>query len=82
MEQPYVYILAQSGSSVKDQLLYIPTRLEDISTLSHALDIDGQIYHDKMRFFSGDTPARQLESGQQCGGIMHIDILYICEYIT
>ena len=68
VEQPYVYLLAQSGSAVKDQLLYVPTRWEDIDDLSTKLEFDGQRFTDKLRFFSGDNPARQLESGQQCGG--------------
>lgn len=68
VEKPYVYILAQSGSSVKDQLLYVPTRLEDIDDLSVTIEVEGHEYMDRLRWFSGDTPARQLESGQQCGG--------------
>ena len=70
MEQPYVYIMAQSGSSVKDQLLYVPTRLEDIEELSQTLrDENGTEYKDILQYFSGDTPARSLECGQQCGGL-------------
>lgn len=63
-----MYILAQSGSAVKDQLLYVSTRWEDIKDLSTKLEINGNKFIDKLRFFSGDNPARQLESGQQCGG--------------
>ena len=68
VEVAYVYILARSGSSTKDQLLYVPTRLEDIEDLAWKLDVDGKKYRDILRFFSGDTPARQLEAGNQCGG--------------
>ena len=54
VETPYVYLIARSTSSVKDQLLYVPTRLEDIEDLSEPLtDDSGKRYHDKLRFFSG-----------------------------
>ena len=69
VEQPYIYILAESSSAIKDQLLYVPTRLEDLDELSEPLKMNNTTYIDKLRIFSGDTPARQLESGQQCGGI-------------
>lgn len=68
VERAYLYILARSGTSVKDQLLYVPTRSEDIEQLIEDLTIDGEVYYDAMRLFSGDTPARQLEAGHQCGG--------------
>lgn len=68
VEQPYVYIVARSGSSVKDQILYVPTRVEDLMELQDPILVKGKPYVDVLRFFSGDTPARQLESGQQCGG--------------
>ena len=68
VEAPYLYLLARSASSVKDQILYVPTRLEDIQELEQNLTIDGQEYCDKLRFFSGDTPARALEAGHQCNG--------------
>lgn len=68
VEAPYVYLLARSGSAVKDQLLYVPTRLEDVVELDTHLSVQGLEYKDHLRFFSGDTPARQMEAGQQCGG--------------
>jgi len=37
VESPYIYLLAQSNSSVKDQLLYIPTRLEDLTELEEKI---------------------------------------------
>ena len=48
----YVYLLARSGSAVKDQILYVPTRLEDIEELAVPLTMNGNTYLDKMRFFS------------------------------
>ena len=53
VEVPYVYLLARSGSAVKDQILYVPTRLEDIEELAVPLTMNGITYLDKMRFFSG-----------------------------
>lgn len=62
---------------MKDQLLYVPTRLEDIQELEEPITKDGKTYVDKMRLFSGDTPARQLEAGQQCGGrVLHTNYKY------
>ena len=57
VEAPYVYIIGRSGSAVKDQLVYVPTRLEDIADLSEPLmDENGVQFHDKLRFFSGKYP--------------------------
>ena len=56
--------MAESNSSIKDQLLYVPTRLEDMEEIMDSLEINNSTYMDKLRLFSGDTPARQLESGQ------------------
>ena len=41
VEVPYVYLLARSGSAVKDQILYVPTRLEDIEELAVPLTMIG-----------------------------------------
>lgn len=65
VEKPYIYILARSGATVKDQLMYVPTRLEDLREMDEAIELDGAQYFDELRFFSGDSPARNLESGQQ-----------------
>ena len=57
VEAPYVYIIGRSGSAVKDQLVYVPTRLEDIADLSEPLmDENGVQFHDRLRFFSGKYP--------------------------
>lgn len=56
METPYVYMFARSGASVKDQLLYVPTRLEDLHELSGTVKgPDGINYKDRLRFFSGNA---------------------------
>lgn len=68
VEKPYIYILARSAGTVKDQLLYVPTRLEDVRDLEQAIELDGCMYFDELRFFTGDAPARNLECGHQGPG--------------
>ena len=69
VEMPSVYIIARSSSSDKEQLCYVETRLECLQDLSEPLTSKfGIEVNDKMRFFHGDTPARQYECGQQKGG--------------
>lgn len=68
VEAPYLYLLARSGSSTKDQIMYVRTRLEDIKGLEQPISFQGKDYTDRMRFFSGDSPARALEAGHQCNG--------------
>jgi hypothetical protein len=69
VESSSVYIVARSSTSDKEQLNYVETRLECLKDLSHPVTSEsGLIVHDKMRFFHGDTPARQYECGQQKGG--------------
>jgi hypothetical protein len=69
VETPEIYIVVWSGSSDVEQLTYIDTCLECLEELS--IDIKtsgGNDVVDKMRFLHGDSPAHQLESGQQKGG--------------
>ena len=96
VETPEVYIVARSGSSDVEQLTYVDTRLECLEELS--IDIKtsgGNDVGDKMRFFHGDSPARQLESGQQKGGNFYcsgcganaqqayqLDICFSCHYLS
>lgn len=69
VESPSVYIVARSSSSDKEQLCYVNTRLECLHDLSHPLTSKSGIeVNDKMRFFHGDTPARQYECSKQKGG--------------
>ena len=66
IESPEVYIVASSGSSDDEQLTYVDTRLECLEDLSLKVQRGaGNDVSDAMRFFHGDSPARQLESGQQ-----------------
>ena len=96
VETPEIYIVARSGSSDAEQLTYVDTRLECLKDLS--LDVKtstGNDIGDKMRYFHGDSPARQLESGQQKGGNFYcsgfganaqqayqLDICFSCHYLS
>ena len=46
VEKPYPYLLAQSGTSVKDQLLYTPARWEDLEELSVPSTLEDHDFHD------------------------------------
>jgi hypothetical protein len=96
VETPEVYIVVRSGSSDVEQLTYVDTRLECLEELS--IDIKtsgGKDVRDKMCFFHGDSPVRQLESGQQKGGNFYcsgcganaqqayqLDICFSCHYLS
>ena len=71
---PELYIIGRCGSN-DEQLAYIKTRVEDLHGLRDGInlkEIDPSCpditLNDKMRFFHGDGPAAQLESGNQKGG--------------
>ena len=69
VESPHIYIIARSSSSDLDQLAYVNTRLECLEELSTTVaSQNGNLITDKMRFFHGDSPSRQFESGHQKGG--------------
>ena len=69
VERPYLYILARCPSS-DEQIMYIDTRLEDVKKLAKPIKTEsGIVIHDEMRFFKGDGPAVQFETGQQKGGL-------------
>lgn len=68
VEKPQMYLLAKSTSSDEDQLKFADTRLQDLVQSIEPVVCDNIEYHDVNRFFVGDTPARQIESGQQRGG--------------
>ena len=69
VEQPEVYIIARSKSSLQEQAAFNKSRTEDLNTLSapittaHGVPID-----DILRIFHGDGPARQFEAGNNVGG--------------
>eukprot|EP00058_Branchiostoma_floridae_P018560 XP_002604049.1 hypothetical protein BRAFLDRAFT_71661 [Branchiostoma floridae] len=69
VEQPELYLIARSGSSDAEQLLYTQTRRDDLPSLQIQVQApDGRQYKDILRFFKGDNPARQFEVGEQKGG--------------
>ena len=96
METPEIYIVARSGSSDVEQLTYVDTRLECLEELRINIKTSaGNDVEDIIRFFHGDSPARQLESGQQKGGNFYcsgcganaqqayqLDICFSCHYLS
>ena len=69
IEAPQLYLIARSSSSDNEQLCYVDTRVECMEELSCKLTTpSGHEVTDIMRFFHGDSPARQFECGQQKGG--------------
>ena len=68
IEKPVLYLIARC-SATDQQLLYSSLRLTDIFELKEELSTSsGLILTDKLRFFKGDSPARQFEAGQKKGG--------------
>ena len=96
VETPEVYIVARSGSSDVEQLTYIDTRLECLEDMAIKVKTNlGTNITDIMRFFHGDSPARQFESGQQKGGnyycsgcganaqrVYELDYCFRCPYMS
>ena len=65
IEKPYLYILARCPCD-NHQLMYADCRNEDIRQLTD--DFNGIKIKDIVRFFHGDGPSCQMESGQQKNG--------------
>ncbi|CAB4005601.1 Hypothetical predicted protein [Paramuricea clavata] len=69
VEVPQVHIIARSSSADSEQLAYIETRKECLCKSTDPISTEnGNEVIDVMRFFHGDSPARQYKSGQQKGG--------------
>ena len=69
VEKPHLYIMGRCGSSDADHLCYIETRKQCLSDLGTNIKTsEGIEILDKMRFFHGDGPEQQFESGEQSGG--------------
>lgn len=69
IEKPHLYILGQSGSSIADQMKFVPTRQDDLRNLKQPIKTEEGIdISDEMRFMNGDNPSIQFESGNQHGG--------------
>ena len=63
-----MYILARC-SSTDQQLLYSGERTGDIMNLKYSAESTNNIeVNDVLRFFKGDSPARQFEGRQKKGG--------------
>ena len=69
VEKPHEHFIARCNSSEAEQVAYSETRMSCVKEMARALPSanDNQIV-DTLRFFHGDSPARQFESGQQKGG--------------
>lgn len=75
VEAPQVHIIARSSSTDYEQLAYTDTRIECLCELTdHVKTENGHEVTDVMRFFHGDSPSRQYESGQQKGGIYYCPV--------
>ena len=69
VEEPQLYILGQSRSTVEDQMRFIPTRQDDLRELKNPTVTESGIeVWDVMRFMNGDSPACEMEDGSQHGG--------------
>ena len=69
VEQPEIYMICMSSSSVDDQAAIIPDRLKCLSSLSQPLiSSNGVEVNDVLHFFVGDHKAIAFEQGAQCGG--------------
>ena len=68
-EKPREQFIARCNSSAADQIAYSETRMSCVKEMARALpSANGNNIVDTLRFFHGDSPARQFESGQQKGG--------------
>lgn len=66
VERPSLYVFGRSAASDADQLLYCETRREDLVLLDEpVLSVEKVAFKDRLRFFSGDEPARDFECGQK-----------------
>ena len=67
VEKPYLYILARCHSD-DSQLLYSSECLDDLLNLNEDIEYNNKQILDTVRAFKGDSPACQLEAGQQKNG--------------
>ena len=69
VKEPQMYLIARSSSSDAEQALYDEDRFFDLLTLKDAVTTpEGIKIKDVLRFFHGDSPAAQFESGHSRGG--------------
>ena len=70
VEKPELYIVARCKSN-DEQLAYVETHTVCLKDLDKNLYFNGTEITDRMRFFKGDGPAVEYESGQQKGGYFY-----------
>ncbi len=69
VEQPHIYMLAASSSSISDQLALIADRVDCLHDLPKKIKTsEGIEVTDHLVFFTGDQPAQSFERGSQVGG--------------
>lgn len=70
VETPEVHFIARCGSSDKEQLTYIETRMQCIKGLHNNIkSTHNELeYTDQFRLCHGDSPLRAFEAGKQKGG--------------
>ena len=70
VEDPEIYMLTRCRDTLADKFMYSESRLEDIFATDENIkdDTNNLEIHDKIRYFNGDHPELQSESGQQIGG--------------
>ena len=69
VETPHIYIMGRCNSSEAEKIAYSETCREDLMELGEKLITEkGNEVVDVMRFFKGDTPEQQFETGEiHCG---------------
>ena len=69
VEKPHIYIMARCKDTTEHQLMYSETRLEDVRQLDiQLLSRQNARIKDVCRFFHGDHPSQEVETGEQIGG--------------
>ena len=69
MEKPHIYIMARCRDTTEDQLMYSETKLEDVRQLDiQLLSKQNARIKDVCRFFHGEHPSQEVETGEQIGG--------------
>lgn len=69
IEAPEIHIIGRSSSSLEDQATFNECRKECLRQLSTTVTLStGECVSDVIRFFHGDGPAQQFETGNTVGG--------------
>lgn len=68
VETPSIYIFGHCHDSIAEKLTYIEERLKDVQEMTEPLKIEVNEVQDTLRFFHGDHPEIQFESGNLHGG--------------